>query len=62
MWNGDTEADAGAHSFLALFERGQNAVPIGGFDFVQPNEQINQFDDCRPTLCCLHLRDDLLGG
>ena len=39
--NGDAEADAGAHGFLALFERRQNAVPVRGFDFVQSNEQIN---------------------
>src|SRR5436190_22281624 len=62
MWNGDTEADAGAHRFLALFERRQNAVPIGSFDFVQPYEQISQLDDCRPTLSCLHVRYDLIGG
>ena len=62
MRNGDPEANTGAHGFLALFERRQNAVPVRGFDFVQPNEQVDQLDNGRPTLCRLHLRDDLLGG
>src|SRR5215468_9176232 len=61
VWNGDAEPDAGAHRFLALFERGQNRVAVCGLDFAQVDEQINQFDDGRPTLGGLHLRDDLLG-
>ncbi len=32
-----------------------------GFDFAQPDEQIDQLDDGRPTLGRLHLGDDLLG-
>ena len=41
MWNGNPESDAGAHRFLTLFERSQNAVAIRGFDFAQANEQVD---------------------
>src|SRR5437879_13874782 len=61
MWNGDTEADAGAHGFLALFEGRQNAVPIGGFYFVQANRRMDHLGDCRPTRWCLRLRQALRG-
>ena len=62
MRNRNSKPDAGAHRFLALFERGENAVAIGGLDFAQPHEQIDQFHDRRPTLGRLHLGNNLLGG
>ena len=60
MRNRDTETDAGAHGFFALFERGENAVAVFGFDFAEVDKQIDQRDDGRPTLGRLHLGDDLL--
>ena len=62
MWNRDAETDASTHRFFALFERGENAVAIVRFDFVETDEQIDQLDDGRPTFSRLHLGDDLLGG
>src|SRR5438105_5603130 len=62
MWNRDPETDAGAHCFLALLERSENAVPVLRFDLVETDEQIDELDDGRPTLSGLHLGDDLLGG
>ena len=62
MRNGDPETNPGAHRFFALFERGEDAVAVVRFEFAETHEQIDQFDDGRPTLSCRHLRDDLLGG
>ena len=61
MGNGDAESDAGAHGFLALFERSQNAFAVLGFYFAETNEEIDQLDNGRPTVGRLHLGDDLLG-
>ena len=62
MGNRDPETDPSAHCFFALFERGEDTVAIVRFDFAETHEQVDQFDDRRPTLSCGHLRDDLLGG
>ena len=62
MGNGDAETDAGAHRFLALFERSEDAFAIGWFDLAKANQQIDQLDDGRPTLGRLHLGNDLLCG
>ena len=59
--NGNPKSDASAHRFLALLQRGQNALAIRTFDFAQANKQIDQLDDGRPTLGRPHLGDDLLG-
>ena len=59
--NGDAETDAGAHRFLALFERGENAFAILRLDLAQADQQIDQLDDGRPTFGRLHLGNDLLG-
>ena len=61
MRNGDSESDARAHRFLALFKRGKYRVAIWWLNFAKANEQINQLDDRRPALRCFHLGDDLLG-
>src|SRR5256714_6817072 len=58
--NRDAKPDAGTHRFLALLERGQNAVAILRFDFSLGDEEIDQLDDGAPTLRRFHLGNDLL--
>ena len=58
--NGDAEADAGAHRFLALPERAEDDFPVFRVDLFSGDEQIDQFDDRRPTFSGLHLREDLI--
>src|SRR4051794_35201734 len=62
MRNRDPESNAGAHRFLALFERGENAVARISLNFVLRHEEIDQLDDRVPALRRLHLGNDLLGG
>jgi hypothetical protein len=35
MWNGDTEADPGAHRLLALAKGGEDDIPIRLFHFAR---------------------------
>src|SRR5438094_277292 len=60
--NGNTEADAGAHRFFALFERSENSITIFRFDLAARDQQIHQLNDGVPALGRLHFRDDLISG
>src|SRR5438034_3473040 len=62
MWNGNTEADAGAHRFFALFQRSENSIAIFRFDLVPRDQQIHQLNDGVPALGRLHFRDNLISG
>src|SRR5438270_13371306 len=60
MWNGDAKADARAHGLLPLFQRSENTFTRIRLNFAELNEEIDQLDDGRPSLDCLHLRNDLI--
>ena len=62
MGNGNSETDAGAHRFLALFECRQNPVAVFWFDLTARDQQIHQLDDRVPAFRRFHLWDDLFGG
>src|SRR5437867_10151991 len=62
MWNGNAEADAGAHGFFALFQRRENSIPIFRCDLGARDQQIDQLNDGVPALGRLHFRDDLISG
>src|SRR2546422_4994694 len=62
MWNGNAEADAGAHGFFPLFQRSENSIAIFRFDLGARDQQIHQLNDGVPALGRLHFRDDLISG
>src|SRR5206468_11646948 len=59
---GNTEADARANRFFALFERSENSITIFRFDLAARDQQIHQLNDGVPALGRLHFRDDLISG
>ena len=62
MRDGDAEADARAHRFLALLERVEHHVVILRAHLAHLHQQVHQFHDGTPPLVGVHLRDDLLDG
>src|SRR5437870_5276411 len=62
MWNGNAEADAGAHGFFPLFQRSENSIAIFLFDLGARDQQIHQLNNGVPALGRLHFRDDLISG